>query len=240
MSPLKLIVKEVRAVLRDATKSMMADVQSTVPTVSLIPAIEPLISHTVNQRLNIESDNVVTVGFQPAILLIVPVALRAGRLPKLTHCLAAAAVIAVFVPSTPLRAHSSSATTSNASSRSSAVALPLRHCTASVGNVGVGCQSLNSDLIYLTEGGNQVGSLVLIYNENTASIFSVEVLNKHRGKGYGKKLVVEAINRAKSKGSYVLELNTETDNTVANNLYQSLGFELRGLKDDFNSYIKTL
>lgn len=40
--------------------------------------------------------------------------------------------------------------------------------------------------------------------------------------------------------SYVLELNTETDNTVANNLYQSLGFELRGLKDDFNSYIKTL
>lgn len=110
----------------------------------------------------------------------------------------------------------------------------------SVGNVGVGCQSLNSELIYLTEGGNQVGSLVLIYNENTASIFSVEVLNKHRGKGYGKKLVVEAINRAKSKGSYVLELNTETDNTVANNLYQSLGFELRGLKDDFNSYIKTL
>jgi ribosomal protein S18 acetylase RimI-like enzyme len=110
----------------------------------------------------------------------------------------------------------------------------------SVGYVGVGCQSLNSELIYLTEGGNQVGSLVLIYNENTASIFSVEVLNKHRGKGYGKKLVVEAISRAKSKGSYVLELNTETDNTVANNLYQSLGFELRGLKDDFNNYIKTL
>jgi len=106
--------------------------------------------------------------------------------------------------------------------------------------VGVGCQSLNSELIFLTEGGHQVGSLVIIYNENTASIFSVEVLNKHRGKGYGKKLVVEAINRAKSKGSLSLELNTETDNTVANNLYKSLGFELNGLKDDFNNYRKIL
>lgn len=106
--------------------------------------------------------------------------------------------------------------------------------------VGVGCQSLNSELIYLTEGGNQVGSLVLVYNETSASIFSVEVLNRYRGKGYGKKLVVEAIARAKYKGSSLLELNTETDNTVANSLYKSLGFELRGFKDHFNNYIKVL
>ena len=65
--------------------------------------------------------------------------------------------------------------------------------------VDVKLQNLNSELLYLTEGGNQVGSLILIYNESGASIFSVEVLNSHRGKGYGKKLVENAISRCKEK-----------------------------------------
>lgn len=106
--------------------------------------------------------------------------------------------------------------------------------------VDVKLQNLNSELLYITEGENQVGSLILIYNESGASIFSVEVLNPHRGKGYGKKLVENAINRCKEKGCRAIELNTEVDNTVANNLYNSLGFELKGLKDSFNNYIKTL
>ena len=106
--------------------------------------------------------------------------------------------------------------------------------------VNVGHMNLNSELLYITEGENQVGSLVLVYNENKASIFSVEVLNKFRGKGYGKRLVENAINRSKEKNCVSIELNTEIDNTVANNLYQSMGFELKGLKDDFNNYIKPL
>jgi ribosomal-protein-alanine N-acetyltransferase len=106
--------------------------------------------------------------------------------------------------------------------------------------VDVKLQNLNSELLYLTEGGNQVGSLILIYNESGASIFSVEVLNSHRGKGYGKKLVENAISRCKEKRCQSIELNTEADNTVANNLYKSLGFEIKGLKDNFNNYIKPL
>ena len=106
--------------------------------------------------------------------------------------------------------------------------------------VNVGLQNLNSELLYITEGDNQVGSLVLIYNEGKASIFSVEVLNKHRGKGYGKKLVENAISRCKQKNCKLIELNTEIDNKVANNLYTSMGFELKGLKNDFNNYIKNL
>ena len=106
--------------------------------------------------------------------------------------------------------------------------------------VNVGLQNLNSELLYITEGNQQVGSLVLIYNEGQASIFSVEVLNKYRGKGYGKKLVENAISRCKEKNCKYIELNTETTNNVANNLYTSLGFELKGLKNDFNNYIKNL
>jgi len=107
-------------------------------------------------------------------------------------------------------------------------------------NVSVGLQNLDTELLFLSESGHQVGSLLLIYNDGNASIYSVEVLNAHRGKGYGKKLVENAIGRCKEKGCKSIELNTEVDNMVANNLYNSLGFELKGLKDSFNNYIKPL
>ena len=106
--------------------------------------------------------------------------------------------------------------------------------------VEVGVQNLNSELLFITEGGNQVGSLVLVYSENKASIFSVEVLSKFRGKGYGKKLVENAVSRCRERNCSSIELNTETDNQVANGLYQSMGFEIRGIKDDFNNYVKSL
>ena len=107
-------------------------------------------------------------------------------------------------------------------------------------NVSVGLQNLNSELIYITEGGQQVGSLVLVYEDDKASIFSVEVLNKYRGRGYGKQLVENAITRCKQKSCKSIELNTEIDNAVANSLYTKLGFELKGIKHDFNNYIKPL
>lgn len=99
---------------------------------------------------------------------------------------------------------------------------------------------LNSELIYLSENDKQVGSLVLVYNGKDASIFSVQVLDSHRGKGYGKKLVEKAINVCKSKNVGKLELNTEQDNHVANSMYRKMGFKLEGLKDNFNNYIKVL
>ena len=45
-----------------------------------------------------------------------------------------------------------------------------------------------------------------------------------------------AIDVAKQKGCRIMELNTEKTNDVANNLYKSLGFELKGLLDDYNNY----
>jgi ribosomal protein S18 acetylase RimI-like enzyme len=105
--------------------------------------------------------------------------------------------------------------------------------------VDVKVQPINTELIYLTEGGIQVGSLLLVFNEGNASIYSLEVLDSHRGKGYGKRLVEGAISLCKEKKCASLELRTEQDNKVANSLYQSMGFQLRGLKDNFNDYIKS-
>jgi ribosomal protein S18 acetylase RimI-like enzyme len=106
--------------------------------------------------------------------------------------------------------------------------------------VSVSVQPLNTELLFITKGEEQVGSLLLVYDENKASIYSVEVLNSQRGNGYGKKLVENAIFRCKQRMCESIELNTEINNTVANNLYISMGFELKGLKDSFNNYIKPL
>jgi len=103
--------------------------------------------------------------------------------------------------------------------------------------VDVNSIHLDSELIYIRENNKQVGSLILCFSsDDKASVFSVAVLEKFRGKGYSKKLMKSAIDRAKQKGCKIMELNTETTNDVANNLYKSLGFELKGLLDDYNNY----
>ena len=112
----------------------------------------------------------------------------------------------------------------------------MKKMTDILSKVDVRVQPLNSELIYLTENEKQVGSLILIYSGDDASIFSVQVLDNHRGKGYGKKLVEKAINICKTKGFKKIELNTEQDNQVANSMYRKMGFKLEGLKDNFNKY----
>ena len=103
--------------------------------------------------------------------------------------------------------------------------------------IDVNCVNLNSELLYISENNKQVGSLILCYSpDGKASVFSVAVLEKHRGKGYSKKLMKKAMDRAKEKGCKVMELNTEVNNTIANNLYTGLGFEFKGLLDDYNNY----
>lgn len=107
--------------------------------------------------------------------------------------------------------------------------------------VEIHATKLNTDLLYICESGKQVGSLLLVYDNNgDASIYSVEVLSSHRGKGYGKKLVENAIQHCQMKGVKSIELNTELDNTVANNLYLNLGFRVQGIRDGFNNYKKLL
>lgn len=103
-------------------------------------------------------------------------------------------------------------------------------------NISVNSLNLDSELIYISEDNKQVGSLILCFSGGKASVFSVAVLEKYRGKKYGKKLVESAIKRAIERGCSVVELNTEVTNEIANNLYTSMGFELKGLLDDFNNY----
>ena len=96
--------------------------------------------------------------------------------------------------------------------------------------------NLETELLFITENGKQIGSLFLCVSEGKASIFSLAILEKFRGKGHSKRLMNAAIDRAKEKGCKLMELNTETTNEVANKLYQGMGFELKGLLDEYNNY----
>ncbi len=49
----------------------------------------------------------------------------------------------------------------------------------------------------------------------------------YRGKATGKKLVLAALARLKSKGLQVSELTVDSENKAAYALYQSIGFEVQ-------------
>ena len=60
-----------------------------------------------------------------------------------------------------------------------------------------------------------------------ACIEDVVVDQNHRGKGYGKLMVRKAMEECQNRGNVTLMLTSRPSRIVANQLYQSLGFEKR-------------
>jgi ribosomal protein S18 acetylase RimI-like enzyme len=78
---------------------------------------------------------------------------------------------------------------------------------------------------------NIIGILTIaVYNIPTGTKFWIEdvvVDETHRGKGYGKEIMLYAIGFARSAGAESIELTSRPSRIAANKLYQHLGFELR-------------
>ena len=71
---------------------------------------------------------------------------------------------------------------------------------------------------------------IAVYNIPTGTKFWIEdvvVDETHRGKGYGKELMLYAIGFARSAGAKSIELTSRPSRIAANQLYKDLGFELR-------------
>ena len=60
-----------------------------------------------------------------------------------------------------------------------------------------------------------------------AWIEDVVVDQNHRGKGYGKLMLRKAMEECQNRGNVTLMLTSRPSRIVANQLYQSLGFEKR-------------
>jgi mycothiol synthase len=59
-----------------------------------------------------------------------------------------------------------------------------------------------------------------------ACIYMLGVDPKHRGKGFGKMLLLEGLRLLKNKGIQIVELNVDSKNEVACGLYRSQGFKV--------------
>ena len=91
--------------------------------------------------------------------------------------------------------------------------------------------SSQSHLYVLEADGQFIGMTTLcLYQCPTgwkAWIEDVVVDQNHRGKGYGKLMVRKAMEECKNRGNVTLMLTSRPSRIVANQLYQSLGFEKR-------------
>ncbi len=91
--------------------------------------------------------------------------------------------------------------------------------------------SSQSHLYVLESDGQFIGMTTLcLYQCPTgwkAWIEDMVVDQNHRGKGYGKLMVRKAMEECKNRGNVTLMLTSRPSRIVANQLYQSLGFEKR-------------
>ena len=91
--------------------------------------------------------------------------------------------------------------------------------------------SSQSHLYVLESDGQFIGMTTLcLYQCPTgwkAWIEDVVVDQNHRSKGYGKLMVRKAMEECKNRGNVPLMLTSRPSRIVANQLYQSLGFEKR-------------
>jgi ribosomal protein S18 acetylase RimI-like enzyme len=82
------------------------------------------------------------------------------------------------------------------------------------------------DSTYVLEAGNAlIGKVRLEIVEDTGGIYGLEVLPAYRGKGYGRELLIRSINKLKESKVNSINLQVETENINALNLYKSCGFK---------------
>lgn len=84
------------------------------------------------------------------------------------------------------------------------------------------------------EGGEIVGIFVLLSTRpETVELVNIAIEEHYRGKGFGKALVIGAINIAKEQGYKVIELGTGNSSIDQLALYQKCGFRIVGVDIDF-------
>ncbi|QKY71083.1 GNAT family N-acetyltransferase [Lentibacillus sp. CBA3610] len=82
--------------------------------------------------------------------------------------------------------------------------------------------------------GRTVGTYVLIPTRpETVEIVNVAVNEDYHGRGYGKQLVLHAIETAKRDGYKTIEIGTGNSGVVQLALYQKCGFRLTSIDRDF-------
>ncbi len=88
----------------------------------------------------------------------------------------------------------------------------------------------------VAKAGEQVvgyGGVWIVLDE--AHVTNVAVHEAHRGQKIGERLMLALIQTARSKGARRMTLEVRSTNSVAQNLYQKLGFVARGVRRSYYS-----
>ena len=90
----------------------------------------------------------------------------------------------------------------------------------------------NNELIVAEKDGEIIGTLQITFTPSIsfqggkrATVESVRVDEKYRGRGIGKELMLWAINRARAENCVAMQLTTNADRTDAHRFYENLGFK---------------
>jgi ribosomal protein S18 acetylase RimI-like enzyme len=83
--------------------------------------------------------------------------------------------------------------------------------------------SKNTYMVELNEA--VIGKIAISYDDNSAFISGFGILPDFRGKGYGKASLKEALRLIDEKGIHNIELDVESKNSNALNLYKACGFK---------------
>ncbi|HEX9962624.1 MAG TPA: GNAT family N-acetyltransferase [Pyrinomonadaceae bacterium] len=90
----------------------------------------------------------------------------------------------------------------------------------------------NNELVIAEIDGAVVGTLQITFTPSIsfqggkrATIESVRVDEKYRGRGIGKELMKRAIERAKQENCFTVQLTTNADRADAHRFYENLGFK---------------
>ena len=94
--------------------------------------------------------------------------------------------------------------------------------------------ALKGECYVAVEAGEVVGVYVLLQkDEHTAEIMNVAVSEPKQGKGLGKKLILHALEVAKSLGVKKVEIGTGNSSIGQLALYEKCGFQKTGIIENF-------
>ncbi|GAA0413799.1 GNAT family N-acetyltransferase [Virgibacillus salarius] len=84
------------------------------------------------------------------------------------------------------------------------------------------------------EAGEVIGVYVLMAKRmDTAELMNIAIDERFQGKGFGKKLVLHAIETAQLNGFHGIEVGTGNSSIGQLALYQKCGFRITGIEQDF-------
>ncbi len=86
----------------------------------------------------------------------------------------------------------------------------------------------------VAKAGDEIAGCVVFHNiAGDVDITNVQVKVEYRGRGIGKHLMTEAMEKARAAGGERFTLEARESNLAAISLYESLGFAAEGKRKDF-------